>query len=73
MNQEDLLEARRQAVRALCLAQARDLISVEVFELRHALVHEAPSAAAVDAIIADVQVTGDFDAPPLPEIGRAHV
>lgn len=66
MNQDDLPEARRRAVHALCLAQARELISVEVFELRHALVHEAPSAAAVDAIIADVQITGDFDAPPLP-------
>lgn len=65
MNPDTLQEARRRAIHALCVAQAKELISVEVFELRHALVHEAPSAAAVDAIVADVEITGEVDAGPL--------
>ena len=62
MNHDPLVDARRDAIHALCVAQARDLISVEVFERRLALVHEAPSPAAIGAIIADLDPTGEADA-----------
>ena len=73
MNQDQLTEARRRAIHALCVAQAKELVSVEVFELRHALVHEAPSAAAVEAIVADLEVTGEADAAFLPAPGTGAV
>ena len=54
MNRDDLVDARRVAIHALCVAQAQDLISVDVFELRLALLREAPSPAAIAAIVADL-------------------
>lgn len=63
MNQDDLPTARREAIHALCVAQARDLISVELFELRFALLNEAPSPAAVEAIVADLDAAGTEPTP----------
>lgn len=54
MNHDPLEDARREAIHALCVAQAREQISVDLFELRLALVREAPSPAAIDAIVADL-------------------
>ena len=62
MSHDPLLDARRDAIHALCIAQARDVISVDLFQLRLALVNEAPSPAAIGAIIADLEPTGEADA-----------
>lgn len=62
MNHDPLVDVRRDAVHALCVAQARNLISVDLFELRLALVREAPSPAAIDAIVADLEPTGEAEA-----------
>lgn len=74
MNQDDLIEAKQRAIHALCVAQARELISVDLFELRHALVNEAPSPAAVDAIVADLEAAVEFEPTPLPvPVARASM
>ena len=62
MSHSPLLDARRDAIHALCIAQAREVLSVDQFELRLALVNEAPSPAAIGAIIADLEQTGEADA-----------
>jgi hypothetical protein len=71
MNQDELIEAKRRAVHALCVAQGRQLISVDLFELRHALVNEAPSPAAVDAIVADLGAAGPEPTPLPARLPRA--
>jgi len=62
MSHDPLLDARRDAIHALCIAQARNVISVDLFQLRLALINEAPSPAAIGAIIADLEPTGEADA-----------
>jgi hypothetical protein len=56
MHPDELVAARRSAIHALCVAQAQDMISVELFELRLALLNEAPSPAAMEAIVADLDI-----------------
>ncbi len=56
---DELDRARREAVTRLCQAQVDGLLSPHAFEERYALVLEAPSVAAVEAIMADL----DHDAP----------
>ncbi|HET9151465.1 MAG TPA: hypothetical protein VFN83_07075 [Gemmatimonadales bacterium] len=67
MNSDDLLAARRDAVHALCVAQAREQLSVEAFEHRLELLREAPTAAAVRQIIGDLEPTGDYAVQPYAE------
>ena len=62
----DQLELERQeAVRALSRGLSADRISVEQFESRLALVRQAPNRATLDAIIADLIPTGEYE-PPVP-------
>lgn len=58
---DDLDAARRDAVHRLCVAQARHILSVESFEQRLALVHEAPTTAQVLQLVADLEATGEFE------------
>ena len=60
MPNNDLDAARRDAIHALCVAQAEDRLSVELFEQRLLLLREAPSAAAVRQIVGDLETTGDY-------------
>jgi hypothetical protein len=62
MNHDLLVDIRREAIHALCVAQAREIISVDLFVQRLALVHEAPSPAAIDALVADLEPTGEAEA-----------
>lgn len=50
----DLDQARREAIRVLCQAQAADHLSVEAFESRLEQVQHAPNAATLAAIVADL-------------------
>ncbi|HEU4761062.1 MAG TPA: hypothetical protein VFS74_01995 [Gemmatimonadales bacterium] len=52
--------ARRAAVHALCVAQAQDRISVDLFEQRLLLLREAPTPAAIRQILGDLDASGDF-------------
>ena len=52
--------ARRDAIHALCVAQAQDRISVELFEQRLLLLREAPTAAAMKQILGDLDLSGDY-------------
>ncbi len=61
MTSDDLKQARREAVHALCVAQAREQLSVELFEQRLALVREAPTTAAVWQILGDIGDPGGDD------------
>jgi len=75
MNHDELITARRAAIHTLCVAQAQDAISVELFELRLALLNEAPSPAAMEAIVADIDVgTGQLPGPAagLPDWPQYH-
>ncbi|HLS47927.1 MAG TPA: hypothetical protein VK012_05370 [Gemmatimonadales bacterium] len=63
MNQDNLEDARQEAEVLLADAAADRRISAEVLELRRALIGEAPSAAAVAAIVADLVPTGEFYEP----------
>jgi hypothetical protein len=65
MNPDDLTLAREEARDLLDAAIEAQRISPEVHELRLALIGEAPSAAAVAAIIADLSPTGGYDLEPL--------
>ena len=56
----DLDAARRDAIHALCVAQAQDRISVELFEQRLLLLREAPTAAAMKQILGDLDASGDY-------------
>jgi hypothetical protein len=65
----DLDGARHDAIHALCVAQAQDRISVELFEQRLLLLREAPTAAAMKQILGDLDASGDYalqrlDTPP---------
>lgn len=60
MPHNDLDAARRDAIHALCVAQAEDRLSVELFEQRLLLLREAPTAAAVRQIVGDLETTGDY-------------
>ena len=64
MNPDELTLAREEAQALLEAAAAEQRISAEVHELRLALIGEAPSAAAVAAIVADLQPTGGYDVVP---------
>jgi len=58
----DELEAdRHQAIRALSAALSADRLPVEQFESRLALVRQAPNRATLDAIVADLTPTGDYE------------
>ncbi len=61
MTSDDLEHTRREAVHALCVAQAREQLSVELFEQRLALVREAPTTAAVWQILGDIGDPGGDD------------
>ena len=50
----DLDSARREAIRALCQAQANDHLTVEGFESRLDQVRHAPNEATLAAILADL-------------------
>ena len=67
MDMDELLAARRDAVHALCVAQAREQLSVEAFEHRLELLKEAPTAAAVRQIVGDLEATADQALAPYPE------
>jgi hypothetical protein len=56
----DLDAARRDAIHALCVAQAHERISVELFEQRLLLLREAPTAAAMKQILGDLDTSGDY-------------
>ena len=63
MSGNELEEKRREAIHQLCVAQAQSIMSVEQFEQRLALVREAPTPAAIQQLIADVQVgNGEWEA-----------
>jgi hypothetical protein len=64
MNPDDLTQAREDARELLYTAVDDQRISSEVLELRLALIGEAPSAAAVAAIVADLAPTGGYDLVP---------
>jgi hypothetical protein len=60
----DQLESlRHDAIRVLSGAVASDRLSVEQFESRLALVHQAPNRATLDAIVADVLPSGGYPVP----------
>jgi hypothetical protein len=65
---DSLSLARRDAVTRLCQAQVDGLISVEGFEERYAMIQQATSRGALDALVADLTVD---DTTPLPLGGRA--
>lgn len=65
---DPLTASRREAVTRLCQAQVDGLISVETFEERYALVQEAASRAALEALVADLTLDGGT---PLPLTGTA--
>ncbi|HET7601555.1 MAG TPA: hypothetical protein VFK36_00970, partial [Gemmatimonadales bacterium] len=56
----DLDGARRDAIHVLCVAQAQDRISVELFEQRLLLLREAPTPAAIRQIVGDLDGSGDY-------------
>jgi hypothetical protein len=56
-------DARREAIRMLCLAQAEDRLSVEAFESRLEQVKHAPNEATLAAILADLEPSGAFPSP----------
>jgi hypothetical protein len=64
MNPDDLTQARSEARELLNAAADEQRISTEVLELRLALIGEAPSPAAVAAIVADLLPTGGYDQVP---------
>lgn len=64
MNPDELTQAREDARELLYAAVEEQRISPEVLELRLALIGEAPSSAAVAAIIADLAPTGGYDLVP---------
>lgn len=64
MNPDDLTQARGEARELLYAAVEEQRISAEVLELRLALIGEAPSAAAVAAIVADLAPTGGYELVP---------
>lgn len=55
----ELSLTKRDAVARLCQAQADGLLSVEVFEQRYFLIHDATTPAVVQAIVADLDEVGD--------------
>jgi hypothetical protein len=61
MNPDELTQARTEARELLYAAVEERRISPEVLELRLALIGEAPSSAAVAAIVADLAPTGGYD------------
>ena len=62
----DELELERQeAIRALARGLSAERITVEQFETRLALVRQALNRATIDAIIADLIPTGEYDPPPM--------
>lgn len=62
MSGNELEGARREAIHQLCVAQAQGIMSVEQFEQRLALVREAPTPAAIQQLIADVDgASGEWD------------
>lgn len=62
---EELELERQEAIRALSRALSADRVSVEQFESRLALVQQASNRATIDAIIADLIPTGEYDPPPV--------
>lgn len=55
----ELSLTKRDAVARLCQAQADGLLSVEVFEQRYLLIHDATTRAMVEAIVADLDDVAD--------------
>lgn len=70
MKSDELEQAQRDAIHALCVAQAQQLLSVELFEQRLLLLREAPTPAAVRQIVGDLEPHGEYlvaqDDTPLP-------
>ena len=51
---DELEQVRREAVRILCDAHARDRLPLEAFETRLERIKEAPNVATLEAIVADL-------------------
>jgi len=51
---DDLEQVRREAVRLLCEAHARDRLPLESFESRFERIKDAPNVATLEAIVADL-------------------
>jgi hypothetical protein len=62
---DDLELERQEAIRALSRGLSAERITVDQFESRLVLVRQAPNRATLDAIIADLIPTGEYD-PPVP-------
>ncbi len=60
---DELESERHQAIRALSAAVTAERLPVEQFESRLALVRQAPNRATLDAIVADLIPTGEYDPP----------
>lgn len=56
----DLNAARQNAIHALCVAQAQERISVDLFEQRLLLLREAPTPAAMRQILGDLDQSDGY-------------
>lgn len=61
---DELERVRREAIRVLCDAQAREVLSLEDFEDRFERVKAAPNPATLEAIVADLQDAPLYPTPP---------
>ena len=62
----DLEAIRHEAIRLLCAAQAKDLISVDGFQDRLARIRQAENRATLAAITADIEGTSGLTPLPVP-------
>ena len=60
---DEMEPLREEAIRALSAAFATDRLSLDQFESRLVLVHQAPNRATLDAILADLVPSEPFVAP----------
>ncbi len=58
---DELLAERQQAIRALATAVAGNRLPVEQFESRLALVRQAPNQASLEALVADLVPSGEYE------------
>lgn len=65
---DELDPVRREAIRILCDAQARDRLAFEDFEDRLERIKVAPNPATIDAIVADLQDPELYDLAPTPSL-----
>jgi hypothetical protein len=73
---DELDQARRGAIRLLCEAQARELLTLEDFEDRLERLKHAPNEATLQAIVADLADASPFPVPyhppPAPALSPAE-